>query len=83
MADVWLEEPGRQEQKKHLGKQRQRQEQRIGEKNRSVTVPDQEIVPHRTKDDPPPFGAPIYDDEISDCGYFVELPHAESEGDFF
>ena len=83
MADVWLDEPGRREQKKQLGRQRQRQEQQIQEKNRYVPIPEQEIIPHKYKDDPPPFGAPISDDESSDCDYFVELSHAESEGDFF
>ena len=49
----------------------------------TVPVPDQEIIPLNTKYDPPPFGAPISDDESSNCDYFVELPHAESEGYFF
>ena len=44
---------------------------------------EQEIIPLRTKNDPPPSGAPIYDDESSYYDYFVELPHAESEGDLF
>ena len=66
-----------------LGKQRQRQERGIQEKNRFVPVPEQEIISLNTKDYQPPFGAPICDDKISDCDYFVELPHAESVGDFF
>ena len=49
----------------------------------TVPVPDQEIIPLKTKGDPPPFGTPISDDESSDCDSFFELPHAESEGEFF
>ena len=66
-----------------MGKQQQRQERRIQQKNRFVPVPEQETIPLNTKDDPPPFGAPISDDESSDCDSFVKLPHAESEGDLF
>ena len=66
-----------------MGNQYQRQEQRIQDNNRFVPVPKQETIPLNTKDDPPPFGAPISDDESSDCDSFVELPHAESEGDLF
>ena len=83
MADVWLDDPERQELKEHLVKHRQRQERRIREKNRYVPVLEKEIIPLKTKDDPPPFGAPISNDKGSDFDYFVELPHAESEGDFF
>ena len=83
MSDVWLDDPGRQEQKEQLGDQLQHQYRRVREKNRYVPVPEQEIIPLNTKDDPPPCGAPISDDESSDCDSFVELPHAESEGDFF
>ena len=57
LADVWIDEPGRRERKEHLGKQRQCQERRIRPKNSSVPVLEQEIIPHKTKDDPPPFGA--------------------------
>ena len=83
MAGFWLDDPGLQERKKQLGKQRQRQERRIREKNKYVPVPEQEIVPLKTKDDLPPFGAPISDDESSYCDSFAGLPHAESEGEFF
>ena len=83
LADFWIDEPGRQEQKEHLGKQRQHQERRIQEKNRPVPVPEQETIPHKTKDNTPPFVAPISNDKSSDCDSFVELPQEESEGDFF
>ena len=83
LADVWLDETGRQERKEQLGKQRKRQERRIREKNSSVPVPEQDITPPKTKDDLPPFGAPISYDKSSDCDSFVELPHAESEVYFF
>ena len=63
--------------------ERKRQERRIQDKNRYAPVPEQEIIPHKTKDDPPPFGAPISDDESSNCDSFVELTPAYSEGDFF
>ena len=80
LADVWLDEPGRRERRQQLGRQRQRQEQRIREKNNSV--PEQPIIPLNEKDVPPLFGAPISDDDSSDDDSFVEHPYAESEGDF-
>ena len=64
--------------KKELGKQRQRQEQKIRERNKSV--PEPEIIPHNNKNGPPPTGAPISDDDISDDDSFVESPHVELEG---
>ena len=81
MDDVWLGERGRQEQKDKLGKQRHRQDQRIIERKNSV--PEPESIPLNTKDDPPPIGDPISDDDISDNYSFVESPHTESEVDFF
>ena len=46
-------------------------------------VPEQEIIPLNRKDGPPPAGAPISDDEMSNDDYFAGYPHTESEGDFF
>ena len=44
---------------------------------------EQDIIPLYTKDDLPPVGAPISDDETSDEDYFAGSPHTESEGYFF
>ena len=38
-------------------------------------VPEQEIILLNRKDDPPPVGAPISDDEISDDDSFSGSPH--------
>ena len=79
MFDVWINESGRCERKEELAKKRNRQEQQIREKNKSVTEP--EIIPLNTKNDPPPTSAPISDDDSSDDDSFVESSHAESEVD--
>ena len=79
MADFWLDERGRREQKEKLGKQRLRREQQMRVKNNYV--PNQPIIP--LKDDLPPDGAPISDDYSSDCDSFVEIKHSVSEGDLF
>ena len=76
MSDVWLDERGRCQWKEELGKQRNRQEQQIRERNKSV--PEPEIIPHNIKNDTPPIGVPISDDDSSDDDYFAESPHAES-----
>ena len=81
MADVWLDERGRRERKTEPGKQRNRQEQLIQEKNK--IFPEQEIIPLNIKDNLPPVGAPISDDEISDDDSFAGSPHTESEGYLF
>ena len=62
-----------------MGKQQQRQERRIQEKKKSVPVPEQEIIPLKTKDYSPPFGTPIFNEKSSYCDSVVELLHAESE----
>ena len=46
-------------------------------------VPEQDIIPLNRKDDPPPLGAPISDDEMSDDDFFARSPHTQSEGDYF
>ena len=76
LVDVWIDERGRRERKTELGKQRNRQEQTIRDKNKMV--PEQEIIPLNRKDDPPPLGAPISDDEMSDDDFFAGYPHTES-----
>ena len=78
LADVWLDDPGCWERKEQLGKQWQHQERRIREKNRYVPVTEKEITPLNNKDYTPPFGAPISDDESSNCDSFVEIPYVES-----
>ena len=80
-SDVWFDERGRCEQKEELGKQRNRQEQEICERN--MSVPETEIISHYTKNDPPPTGAPISDVDSTDDDSFVESTHAESEGDVY
>ena len=67
--------------KHKFGKQRNRQEQLIREKKNMV--PEQEIIPLNRKDDTPPVGAPISDDETCDDDSFAGSPHTESEGDLF
>ena len=74
LTEVWLDERGRREQNEKLGKQRLRREQRMRVKNNSV--PNQPIILIHPKDDLPPDGAPISDDDSSDCDYFVEIPHS-------
>ena len=46
-------------------------------------VPEQDIILLNRKGDPPPVGAPISDDEMSDDDSFAGSPHTESEGDLF
>ena len=41
-------------------------------------VPEQEIIPLNRKDYPPPLGAPISNDEMSDDDFFAGSPHTES-----
>ena len=81
LADVCIDNRGRQELKEQLGKQQHCQEQHIRERNNYV--PEPYIIPLHTKDDPPPIGAPISDYESSDDDSFAEYTHTESEGDLF
>ena len=81
LDDVWLDEHVCRERKTELGKKRDHQEQLILEKKKMVSY--QDIIPLNRKDDLPPGGAPISDDEMSDDGYFSGSPHTESEGYFF
>ena len=73
LVDVWIDERGHRERKTELGKQRNCQEQLIRDKNKMV--PEQEIIPLNRKDDPPPLGAPISDDEMSDDDSSSGSPH--------
>ena len=47
------------------------------------SVPNQPVILLNPKDDLPPDGAPISYEDSSDCDYFVEIPHSESEGYLF
>ena len=46
-------------------------------------VSEQEIILLNRKDDAPPVGTPISDDEMSDDDSFSGSPHTESEGYLF
>ena len=52
-------------------------------RKRNKSVPEPEIIPHNIKNDTPPIGVPISDDDSSDDYYFAESPHAESQGDVY
>ena len=47
------------------------------------SVPNQPIIILNPKDDLPPDGARISDDDRSDCDSLFDIPHPESEGDLF
>ena len=47
------------------------------------SVPNQPIILLNPKDDLPPDGAPISDDDISECDSFFEITNLESEGYLF
>ena len=81
LAENFLDERGRRERKEQLGKQGHHQEQCIRDRNKYV--PEPEIIPLITKDDTPPIGPSIYDNESSDDYSFVKSPHTESEGGLF
>ena len=76
LEEVWLDEPDRRNRHEELEQQQRRQEEREHSRNQQVL----DIITANDKEDPPPFGVEISDDEESVVDDSLPQDVTESEG---